>query len=432
MKRHLRHKEKTRLHNEANPVDAENTTRKCSGPCKSEKTLSNFPKDKSQKLGYAYKCKSCKLEAQAQRANEKNDLNIDPYGVTKKCQTKNEEDCCGQVKKLIYFTKQSTGLYGYANLCIDCRMKQRRKHVIIEKADITEKYCSGCKKTHNIDEFSDDKYSKDGYQVACKKHQLKKTAVTQSKFGSFLKRILNDAKQRSVKKSIQFEITLEYITQLYNQQNGLCALTGVKMTHNAINDRQEDDPHILNPTNISIDRIDSNSGYVKGNLQLVCAIVNRIKFEMNDVQLFKFCCAVITTNKFKIILELDKHFGYKYETPKLSENEIKFIDYKYTNTIHNAKKRNLDVKITRDDIINQYNKQKGRCNLTNVKLTFDKQSNSDLSIDRIDSSKGYTMNNIQLISNTANKSKSDINDSMFFEWITKIRLFYLNFCDDKN
>jgi len=182
MKRHLRHKEKTRLHNEANPVDAENTIRKCSGPCKSEKPLSDFPKDKSQKLGYAYKCNACKKDAQDKKGEEHQALQLDPDVVTKKCDTQNKDDCCGKIKTLSCFTKQKSGKYGYANLCIDCRMKQRRSNKDKPKPIITEKHCSGCGKKRPVSEFSVDTYSGDGYQSVCKVHQLKKTAVTQSKF----------------------------------------------------------------------------------------------------------------------------------------------------------------------------------------------------------------------------------------------------------
>jgi hypothetical protein len=430
-----KHREKMREYNKTHKIDPENTMRKCTGTCGpdgktgTEKPLSDFPKDPTKKFGYAHMCKICKLKANAIRDALKNDKTLDPNVATKKCSTKNDEECCGQVKKLIYFSKQSTGTYGYANLCKDCRKKQRRKNIKAEKIIITEKICSGCKKQRIVSEFNHDTYSKDGYQTVCKECQKIRHGISYSILLNFMTQVLKNARGNAKKKGLSFDITKDDIIELYDKQCGLCALTGEKMTHNSINDRQEDDPHILNPKNISIDRIDSSVGYKKGNIQLVCAIVNIIKFEMTDEQLFDFCSNIYLTRSLNIIKDIDEYYeftktGKIKEQIKLSHNEINFINYKYTNTIHNAKSRNLKVKITHDDIVEQYNKQNGRCVLTNVKLTFDKQCNSDLSIDRIDSSNGYTKNNIQLISNLSNKSKSDIDDDMFKEWIAKIRLFY--------
>ena len=54
------------------------------------------------------------------------------------------------------------------------------------------------------------------------------------------------------------------------------------MTYNSMNDNPEDSCHIINKHNISIDRIDSNVGYTKDNVRLVCAIINSVRFDFND------------------------------------------------------------------------------------------------------------------------------------------------------
>lgn len=62
------------------------------------------------------------------------------------------------------------------------------------------------------------------------------------------------------------DVDKDFLYELYNKQNGLCALSNLKMT-NKRNDLRS----------ISIDRIDSNQPYTKTNIQLVCKWVNLAK-----------------------------------------------------------------------------------------------------------------------------------------------------------
>ena len=63
-----------------------------------------------------------------------------------------------------------------------------------------------------------------------------------------------------------FDLDDQYILDLWDIQNGKCALTGVPLSLKT-NDL----------TAISIDRIDSKKGHIKGNVQIVCQWVNYAK-----------------------------------------------------------------------------------------------------------------------------------------------------------
>ena len=86
---------------------------------------------------------------------------------------------------------------------------------------------------------------------------------------------------------------------------------------------------------------------------------------------------------------------------------------------HNAKKRNIPVEITLDDIKELYKKQDGKCAISNIQMTHlayqsddPKQLNkNNLSIDRKDSKKGYTKTNIQLVCTIINILKTDLNEN---------------------
>jgi hypothetical protein len=61
----------------------------------------------------------------------------------------------------------------------------------------------------------------------------------------------------------------EFLETLIDDQEGLCALTGLKLQM----DGTHSDPELL----CSLDRIDSDGHYEKGNLQIVCRFANRWK-----------------------------------------------------------------------------------------------------------------------------------------------------------
>ena len=75
-----------------------------------------------------------------------------------------------------------------------------------------------------------------------------------------------------------FEVSIEYLTNLYISQNGKCAITG--------------DP-IPELEKASIDRIDSSKGYVEGNIQFVTTQANLSKHIMSMSELYEFCKKVL-------------------------------------------------------------------------------------------------------------------------------------------
>lgn len=74
-----------------------------------------------------------------------------------------------------------------------------------------------------------------------------------------------------------------------------------------------------------------------------------------------------------------------------------------------AKKRNLEFKITKEQVWELFLKQNRKCAITNIplKLSLD-NSISIASLDRIDSSKGYTIDNVQWVFKVINMIKSTL------------------------
>ena len=92
--------------------------------------------------------------------------------------------------------------------------------------------------------------------------------------------LLSGAKTRSKKHNRPFNIDVSYINKLWSAQQGKCKLSGVKMTTGVM---------VGSPTVVSIDRINSNKGYVKGNCQLVTVTVNMMKQKLSNIQLLAVC-----------------------------------------------------------------------------------------------------------------------------------------------
>ena len=68
--------------------------------------------------------------------------------------------------------------------------------------------------------------------------------------------------------------------KLWEQQEGICAITGLKMLEPVgyVASRVP----LKVPKTASIDRIDSNKGYTKGNVQWVCVFANLAKNTFKD------------------------------------------------------------------------------------------------------------------------------------------------------
>lgn len=104
----------------------------------------------------------------------------------------------------------------------------------------------------------------------------------------FIKSIVQHAKNRKKSKEYGYDLDFNYIMDMYNNQDGLCAISNVRMTTIS-------GSGIIN-TNLSIDRIDSSIGYLKGNIQLVCRIVNLMKSDMSSKEFYLWCNMISKNN----------------------------------------------------------------------------------------------------------------------------------------
>ncbi len=103
--------------------------------------------------------------------------------------------------------------------------------------------------------------------------------------------LFNRWKANAKSRNYPFEISIEYVQSIIEKQGYKCALTGMDLKcPRTYNEKKE---MTSSPYLVSLDRIDSNIGYVEGNVQAVCVWANKAKGSYdNDVFL-----AILT--KFK-------------------------------------------------------------------------------------------------------------------------------------
>jgi hypothetical protein len=82
----------------------------------------------------------------------------------------------------------------------------------------------------------------------------------------------------------EFSLVDQDLFDLWGKQNGQCAYTKLPLLAAA------------NQFNtMSLDRVDSSKGYVVGNIQLVCAAINKMKQEYTE-EVFLLFCLLVTQN----------------------------------------------------------------------------------------------------------------------------------------
>lgn len=98
--------------------------------------------------------------------------------------------------------------------------------------------------------------------------------------GTYLGQVRNNARKRN----LIFNVTNEYLWNLYLAQNKLCALTGLPIDFNEGSSLRRGRNH-----SASLDRINSTDGYIEGNVQWVHKDINFMKSDYSQEEFIKLC-----------------------------------------------------------------------------------------------------------------------------------------------
>jgi hypothetical protein len=315
-----------------------------------------------------------------------------------------------------------------------------------------EKKCTQCQVTKSVTDFNKKSTSRDGYDTHCKLCLRARDFEFRSTLNGFFKKLIQSAKQRIKKKNLKdynnFEITItkEELLEIFNTQDGLCFYSELKMNHVPFTNYM-----------MSIERINSNLGYIKDNIALCCAEFNSsCQWTHEKIkEMLEILAQNITKNEIdfyekkfhkqaepKIIKEIDgiehakcnicqlfkdhekefrsTNFGKykkrsgicktcsnfkKREDKKLPIVHMKRLIYGAQSSTKIRKKanpkqeRSNEFDIDFEFLINLFNEQNGLCAYSNLPLKFGyyKETNWITSLERIDSLKGYLKDNIVLV-----------------------------------
>mgnify|MGYP006290562023 CR=1 FL=1 len=133
------------------------------------------------------------------------------------------------------------------------------------------KICSICKETKPFSDFGKKKNVKSGFAAACLSCcKARKLLETATKFGH-LKSLMTKYKRRAKDLSVQFDLDIVYLESIACD---FCPIFNTKLNWG----RGKGFDVLYSP---SLDRLDPNKGYVKGNVAFMSFKANRLKNDSN-------------------------------------------------------------------------------------------------------------------------------------------------------
>lgn len=109
------------------------------------------------------------------------------------------------------------------------------------------------------------------------------------RFSYYLRKARTRSKGKPWKKS---DLTNSYLEELWEIQDGKCAFSGLPLNVNA--------GHGNYPSHFSLaslDRIDANEGYIRGNVQFVCTPLNYAKSNSGNTEFVEFLNHLVESMK---------------------------------------------------------------------------------------------------------------------------------------
>ena len=148
----------------------------------------------------------------------------------------------------------------------------------VKKEPQGSRVCTSCNKVKLLTQFE---HFKEGQiRGVCQQcviaQRARKTSATPE---SYLRVLNTQLKSQRLKQGVEYELTNEDVIDLWEMQDGKCALSGVLMTHQrdgTYGDRKKKE------FNASIDRINPQGPYVRENVQLLAARVNTMKHTLGE------------------------------------------------------------------------------------------------------------------------------------------------------
>jgi dUTP pyrophosphatase len=163
------------------------------------------------------------------------------------------------------------------------------------------KWCNHCKMFLTFKCFSSNKSRYDGLSSWCNacqgtsdsaiKHSKKQKTQRQT-FTSWLGPYLKSKKSHDIKHGIPFDLDEQYLSDLWQTQNGKCFYTGISLEFG-----------VKTPRSAQLDRTDPKGGYIKGNVRWVAGCTNGLKSIYNYSEFVQLLSEIDYSRHLPIRLE---------------------------------------------------------------------------------------------------------------------------------
>lgn len=163
---------------------------------------------------------------------------------------------CLQIKSISEFylrKKRNT----YMRICKKCTTA----HVAARYAEVNDE---GRESNRNY-------YNENKEQIQKRRIELRKTDLKTN-----LSYLLNNSRTRARVKNMDFDLDISFLLNLWAVQNGKCFYSGQDM-------------EFTGSDAVSIDRLDSDLGYTKDNVNFVCRAVNYMKRDIPHLDFIALC-----------------------------------------------------------------------------------------------------------------------------------------------
>lgn len=342
------------------------------------------------------------------------------------------ESTCELCNCKFQYTLNNTNKKNPPALCIRCKKNTEfntncskcNKGFIRRKTAKAPYFCSNKCRITNIlgKDFGDLKVIyREGKKVACqckcgniiykKRYELKsdskcKDCVKKNNTINISGQLVYFIKYYALKRGLSFNITKDYMLDLYQQQCGKCYYTGMDIKF--AKDRRDEE---RKGRSASLDRINSKIGYEIGNIRWLHKDINLMKWHFSENDFLYYIKSIIEFPKSFIPIEYNK---VNYNPNFRGVGDISGAYF--TSVKKGASTRKLDFEINMDYVWDIYKSQGGVCYYSGIPIQFTpsyKRKNQTASIDRIDSSKGYINGNIVICHKNINLMKRHWSEYFF-------------------
>lgn len=234
--------------------------------------------------------------------------------------------------------------------------------------------------------------------------------------GSLIGRI----KQRARNRNIEYSVLPEQLWEKYIGQNKVCALSGIPIsfTRNIRNNKEMQ--------TASLDRINSEKGYILDNIQWVHKNINFMKWNYSQEEFLYFVNLIVhpilsdnVSNISAIHIKDRSNVSGWLGFGNLSRK-------RYTDIARNATSRNIYFDVSIEECWRLFVEQNGRCSLTGIPIVLTTENDNTertASLDRINSSLPYISGNVRWLHKTINQIKWTYSDDQLLQYCRHINAY---------